>query len=263
MGVTTGSNYHLVGRDKEAPYVAFGDDSRYGKFAAFAFVLIPRTRLGSARRKLDRIKRRFGITPSVVLHCRTLFSGQQREKMGLGHLTRDDARAIVAQSITLLNEVSGRLHFAAQDFTIFSQMVGKELQMNSVDGSPPITFPVFEEPKGLLGMLAVMCFPLDPSGALGPSAAQCEIYASEDKTKISFIGEGRTRADSLYSGFLDTGDVTALMRLNAHLVAADADPLLQLADIAAYMCSHAASSDEEDLFWREQRARVVHWYKAG
>lgn len=263
MGVSQGHNYRLVGRDKAAPFVAFGDDSRYGPFAAFAFVLIPRTRVGSARKKLDQIKRRFRIPPSLVLHCRTLFSGQQREKMGLAHLTREDVRAIVAQAITAINQVNGRLHYAVQDFTAFSQMVGKEIQMTSVDGSPPITLPVSEEPKGLLGTLAIACFPLDPSGAFGPSAAQCEIYASEDKTKISFIGEGRTRADSLYSGFLDGGSDDALFQLNAHLVAADADPLLQLADIAAYVCSHAASSAEDDRFWREQCARVVNWYKVG
>jgi len=53
------------------------------------------------------------------------------------------------------------------------------------------------------------------------------------------------------------------MQLNAHVVAADADPLLQLADIAAYVCSHTATLDSENGFWREQLARVVHWYKVG
>lgn len=251
----------LAGRDMSAPYVAFGDDSLHQDFAAFAFVLVPRTRLNSARRKLDQIKSRFNIPTATVLHCRTLFNGRQREKMGLSHLNPGDVRAIVAQTITAINEVRGRVHYAVQNFPDFAKRLGSELHLQSNDGSPSVTLPVSVEPKGLLGMLAVACFPLGQFDVNGPSAAQCEIFVSEDRTKISFIGERRSRADSLYAGFLDTG--TALMQLNAHVVAADADPLLQLADIVAYVCSHAATLDSENGFWREQLARVVNWYKVG
>ncbi|MCT7313812.1 hypothetical protein N5J06_22810 [Ralstonia sp. CHL-2022] len=244
-----------------APYVAFGDDSLHQDFAAFAFVLVPRTRLNSARRKLDQIKRRFNIPTSTVLHCRTLFNGRQREKMGLSHLAPGDVRAIVAQAITAINEVHGRVHYAVQNFTAFVKQLGSDLHFHSNDGTASVTLPVSVDPKGLLGMLAIACFPLVNFHVNGPSAAQCEIFVSEDRTKISFLGERRTRADSLYAGFLDTG--SALMQLNAHVVAADADPLLQLADIAAYVCSHAAVLGSEDGFWREQLARVIHWYKVG
>ncbi|MCT7315572.1 hypothetical protein N5I87_06115 [Ralstonia sp. CHL-2022] len=210
---------------------------------------------------MDQIKRRFSIPTSTVLHCRTLFNGRQREKMGLSHLDPGDVRAIIAQAITAINEVRGRVHYAVQNFTAFAKQLGSELHFHSNDGTPSVTLPVSVEPKGLLGMLAIACFPLGQFHVNGPSAAQCEIFVSEDRTKISFLGERRTRADSLYAGFLDTG--TALMQLNAHVVAADADPLLQLADIAAYVCSHAAALGSEDGFWREQLARVIHWYKVG
>jgi hypothetical protein len=52
-------------------------------------------------------------------------------------------------------------------------------------------------------------------------------------------------------------------QLHANIVAADAAPLLQLADIAAYVCSHAFSKTGDVQFWKEQSARIVNWFKVG
>ncbi|MFM0261876.1 hypothetical protein [Paraburkholderia sediminicola] len=250
-----------VGRDEKAPFVAFGDDSQYGDSLAFAFVLVPRTRLRFAERKLERLKKRFKIPQHVTLHCRTLFSGQQREKSGLGHLSPSDVRSIAAQAITIINDVNARVHFAVQDATTFFASLGNELQLYNQDGSPSVKLPVTPDPKGLLGMMAFSCFPLNQNGRYGPTASQCEIYVSEDKTKVGFIGEKRTRADSHYAGFLDIGN--ACVQLNANIVAADAIPLLQLADIASYICSHAFSKTGDVQFWKDQCARITNWFRVG
>jgi hypothetical protein len=248
-----------VGRDKTAPFVAFGDDSQYGDSLSFAFVLVPRTRLRFAERKLERLKSRFKIPQDATLHCRTLFSGQQREKCGLGHLAPGDVRAIVASAVTIINEVNGRVHFAVQDGSAFFSGLGSEVRMHNQDGSLGIELPVTPDPKGLLGIMAFACFPLD--GRHGPTASQCEIYVSEDKTKISFIGEKRSRADSHYAGMFEHGN--AFGQLNANIVAANAAPLLQLADIASYVCSHAFSKTGDVRFWKEQCSRITNWFRVG
>ncbi|MFM0071844.1 hypothetical protein PQQ86_11790 [Paraburkholderia sediminicola] len=250
-----------VGRAREAPFVAFGDDSQYGDSLSFAFVLVPRTRVRFAERKLERLKKRFKIPQEITLHCRTLFSGQQREKAALGHLSPSDVQSITAQAITIINDVNARVHFAVQDASTFFAGLGNELQLFNQDGSPGVKLPVTPDPKGLLGMMAFSCFPLDQNGRYGPTASQCEIYVSEDKTKVSFIGEKRTRADSHYAGFFEMGD--AFGQLNANIVAANALPLLQLADIAAYICSHAFSKTGEVHFWKEQCGRITNWFRVG
>ena len=250
-----------VGRDKTAPFVAFGDDSQYGDSLSFAFVLVPRTRLRFAERKLEQLKKRFKIPLDTTLHCRTLFSGQQREKSGLGHLSPGDVRDVVSHTVTIINEVNGRVHFAVQDVSTFFSALGSEIQMYNQDRSPSVNLPVTPDPKGLLGMMAFTCFSLDETGRHRPTASQCEIYVSEDKTKISFIGDKRSRADSHYAGFFEQG--SAFGQLNANIVSANAIPLLQLADIASYICSHAFSKTGDVQFWRDQCARIANWFRVG
>lgn len=251
-----------LGNSPIAPYVAFGDDSQFRDYAAFAFVLIPRTRLRFAERKLERLKARFAIPASVTIHCSPLFSGQKREKAGLGHLSPVDVREVVSQAVTLINDVNGRVHYGVDHAPSFFQKLGTSVQFHDHTGGSPFTKPVSADPKALLGMLAVACFPTGQRSPYGPTAAQCEVFVSEDKTKLAFIGDRRLRADSLYSGFYDMGNVAG--QLNAKIVAADVMPLMQLADIAAYLCSHAAGTtpDESD-FWVKQRDRIRHWFRVG
>jgi hypothetical protein len=120
--------------------------------------------------------------------------------MGLAHLTPSHARAITAQAITIINDANGRVHYAVQSFSAFSATLGNQLQLYDRDGKTGVTLPVKADPKGLLGMMAFICFPICPRHPRCPSAAQCEIFVSEDKTKVTFIGEKRTRADALYAG---------------------------------------------------------------
>jgi predicted N-acyltransferase len=52
-------------------------------------------------------------------------------------------------------------------------------------------------------------------------------------------------------------------QLNAHVVPADEKPLLQLADIVAYVCSHSLGESADAQFWKQQCARISNRYKVG
>jgi hypothetical protein len=61
----------------------------------------------------------------------------------------------------------------------------------------------------------------------------------------------------MYSGYSDIGAPQgAVFQLQPTLLESDAAPLLQLADIAAYMCSHSVDISSKGNFFRAQLSRV-------
>lgn len=70
----------FVGSDSGARYFAFGDDSQFGDVIVYAFIFVATTRVRAIERKITELKKDFKIPIEVTLHCRTLFSGQQRQK---------------------------------------------------------------------------------------------------------------------------------------------------------------------------------------
>lgn len=112
-------------------------------------------------------------------------------------------------------------------------------------------------------MLAQACFAVPPDGSHGPTVSECEIFLAEDKTKIELIGPGARRADGRYFGFSDIGAPEGyVFQLQPTILKASEVPMLQLADIAAYMCSHMFGTSETDLFLQEQLARIRYWSRA-
>lgn len=95
------------------------------------------------------------------------------------------------------------------------------------------------------------------------SPVTLQIFVSEDSTKVEFIGPKRRRADGMYSGFSDIGAQEGyVFQLQPTVVNANIEPMLQLADIAAYVCSHASDESAENSFFREQRGRFRYWSQA-
>ena len=66
------TNILPVGSSRAAPYLAFGDDSRFKNTLVFAVVIIPRTRLRQVETRLARLKKEYSIPDHIQLHCRTL-----------------------------------------------------------------------------------------------------------------------------------------------------------------------------------------------
>lgn len=264
------TNILPVGSSKAAPYLAFGDDSHFPNTntLVFAVVIIPRVRLKQVETRLAVLKEKYKIPAHIPLHCKILFSGQQREKAGLSHLSPIDVRAIVARAVTIMNQTGVILRYASADLSVCQSAVGKELELvNKHDVSTtklPITEIDQDFGKAIIGNLANLCFAVPPDCSHGPTASECEVFLAEDKTEIKFVISGhRRRADSHYSGFSDIGAPDGhVFQLQPTILKAHEAPMLQLADITAYMCSHIFDTSEKGRFLQEQLARVRYWSRA-
>lgn len=252
----------IIGGNQNAPFVAFGDDSQYNGALVFAYVVVPRTRLRRALRDIGKIKEKFKFPAGAAIHCRELFSGQQRAKQGLAHLGQQEARAIVQHAITLINQHKVFLRYAYAHTERIEGIFGSSGTItlaHKFDGSE-VVLPAAFEPKGIIGLLAHACFASNPDGSQGPTASQCEIYAAQDKTQVRFVGKGRQRADSLIRGYSDIGAPEGVIfQINPTIASSDFSPLFELADIAAYLCSHAIHTGDRESFFRDALSRVKYW----
>lgn len=260
-----------VGSSSAAPYLAFGDDSHFPNTntLVFAVVIIPRTRLKQVETRLAVLKEKYKVPAHVPLHCKILFNRHPKEKAGLSHLSPKDVYSIAARAVTIMNQTGVILRYAVADLSVCQSAIGKELELVNKDDVSTTKLPITEIDqdfgKVIIGKLANLCFAVPPDGSHGPTASECEIFLAEDKTKLKFvIGAHGRRADSHYSGFSDIGATDGnVFQLQPTILKAHEAPMLQLADIAAYMCSHMSDTSEKGRFLQEQLARVRYWSRLG
>ncbi|MGX2030917.1 MULTISPECIES: hypothetical protein [Methylocaldum] len=259
------ANILPVGSNRSTPYLAFGDDSRFYNTLVFAVVIIPRTRLKQVETSIARLKDKFDIPAHVQLHCRTLFSLDKinpAKTEGLSHLSLRDVHAIIGRVVTIMNQSGVILRYAVTNLPSSQAAIGKELRLeNPVDGSY-VTLSVTEQTehfaKGMLVELAKTCFSVPPGSSYGPTAWECEIFLAEDPSRIKFIGPSKAQVSSRYGDFyLDFGTANAMpFKFQPLLRKVQEAPMLQLADIAAYMCSHMTGESDTGKFLQSQLARV-------
>lgn len=249
----------ILGRDKSAPFVAFGDDSQFRNVLVYAFVVVHRPDLPKVAARLTLLKEWLHIPLDVQLHCRVLFNKDQREKAGLGHIGIDQLHGMLRRAVRIMNQCRVTLRYSWMDLEAYRKAVpfgdGKiALQGQEKDewADTPFVF----DPKGFQGILATSCWTIVQDGTQGPTAEQCEIFIGEDATKVQFLGDRRRRADRWASGFLDISTAAGPVRIEPAAMPATGHPLMQLADIAAYMCSHGVN---QSGFFRQQLDSIRYW----
>ena len=119
---------------------------------------------------------------------------------------------------------------------------------------------VHDEPKGVLGILSQACFLPVKNQPDGPGAEHYEIFPSSDKTKIRFIGKKRRRADAYSSGLsMEMPGSKDKIRIPFNM---SEHELHQIADVYAYICSHALSKECKDNFFKNQLNKVKYFTRA-
>ena len=240
------------GQNIDAPFCAFGDDSHYKDILVYAYAIFRRSNIPKAKKVLRKAKKNFGIPKFLPIHCRILFSGDQRRKVGLGLISIVRVKDFVSYLIKEMNNVPCLLRYAhckvPDDGRVFLDVLDVEEKR------------VRDEPKGILGILSGGCFTPNNDAIQAPGIELCEIFASEDSTKIRFIGKGRRRADSYLSTMAFEDKKTKLKKhLRPHI---KEHVLQQMADVYAYICSHALSEQCEDDFFKEQLANIKYYTSA-
>ncbi|MCR8931102.1 MULTISPECIES: hypothetical protein [Pseudomonas] len=235
-----------VGGEKGSYLMAFGDDSAYKGVLCFAYIIFVRTKLKRIQRQIRELKVRFKIPLSTALHCRVLNSGQQRLKSGLGHLTESDIQSIYSSLVYILNYNSVRVKYAHGVENDVKQNFDGPFENFSQNGAP---FPVQYDPKGMLGLLAQICF-VDAKAVLGVGVDDIEIYLASDQTKVKFLGHAKRQAHHWAHGMIDVGASSGLVvRVKPEIGDGGYPELLELADFVAYTACHAVLGKESEPFY--------------
>jgi hypothetical protein len=252
-----------VGHKEGARFLAFGDDSHFMNTLAYAFAIVHRANHKRAEKSMREIKDRFRIAPEVPIHCRILFRKEQRQKHGLAHMGDDDARSLVKMVIAETNKIPVFLRYAFMNLSDVDLGREGKITLNHISDGSTIDLPIKYESKGFLGFLMQMCFSVPPDGRNGPPASECQIYTSEDSTRINFIGKDRKRADRWYSGFSDIGaKENTVFGIEPVILKNSDSQMLGVADVFAYLCSHAMEKECPYTFFREQLSKVKYWSRA-
>jgi len=251
-----------VGTNKDAPFLAFGDDSQHKGLLTFAYIVVPKSKTQRLMRELDRLKRQFRIPKDVPIHCRVLFSGHQREKCGLAHFKRDDPLRLVHHVVTLMNKYDLFIRYAfAREETWKGLWEGKSVSELHDDSGAPVEISVTQDPKGVLGMLAQACWAAPDTN--GPRAIDCEMYASKDPTPTRFMGQQKRQAHHWIRG-LSTVNAPegAWLEISPSFEPSEYAPLLELADVAAYIYCHALHGRAKEPQFVELAERIRYWSRA-
>ena len=241
-----------VGADSSAHYVAVGDDSVFNGAIVYGFAVFRRTRLKGLVRGVKDIKQRFRIPDDVDIHCKDFRHEYSRSKLGIQHLSDTDVESVYRNVVTLLNQsdVLVKYGLAYEDKV---RGVWDEGVMVLEGGGSTVEVPVRYDPKGILGLLAQTCFSSAPGSGHGPSAEELEIFIAPDSTKVKFLGNAR-QAHNWARGFSDMGTGAVLEVIPN--VGGCPKGLFEIADVIAYMCSHAAHGKAEQPFFHELLASV-------
>ena len=249
------SNVISIGRNPDARFCVYGDESRFRTVLVFAFAVFHRQNLEHAHSILTAIRREYRIPPTTPIHCRVLYNSDARKKHGVDHLDQPTVDALIAALVGQLKDVPVACRFA------WTALPDRDPLVNSTD--PSWILP--SEPKGVIGLLMQACFAVAADGGEGPAASESEVFVSADPTKIRFLGDKRYQAHRGYGGFSDVDSPPGqVFDIRPHIVTANRwkeQPLLQVADVLAYICSHADPLlNRDDFFTRLLKG--MYWSRA-
>lgn len=245
----------LVGQHPGSRFLAFGDDSQLENALVYAFLIVPRHEVSRLHRKLLLIKERFKIPASTAIHCRILMHHHAREKAGLGHLTDDAAKSVIGHIIRDVNRLKCILRYCH---------TALPLETPVQQATTPEMFQLPMVPKGILGILAQICFTVPPDGSCGPTANLCEIVVAEDRTKHRFMNQARSQAHNFTSGFTEAGaQLGEVFHIKPRIATASTEPMLEIADVLAYACVHTLVHQKNYTFFKEQVHRIERRSESG
>jgi hypothetical protein len=262
MEKIVGDNTITIGNNPSSPYIAYGDESSYKQNLVFAFAVISRKDVKRAEERIKIIKERYKIPQKEIIHCRVLFNEKAREKHQLNHLTRKQIFEIIEKIVRVVNKMPMILRYSY--YQLPKEGHGAEdtsitLDLQNNDGEPTET-EIHLKRKGILGLLMQSCFLIPPDGTKGPPASECEIIISEEKSKTKFLGNQKRQAHGWASGFSAVGAPRdKVFKIEPTIAKSNEHDLLQVADVLAYICSHAISGEDSQAFFKRQLANINHW----
>jgi hypothetical protein len=161
------------------PFLAYGSAGRCGDVLTFAFAFVLRKDRPGIEARLGVLKEHFGIPPHVALHGAMLFDPAARRQAGLDRLSDDDARAIVARVVQLVNRGPVVLRYACDKLSRFADDPDNEIRLSIGPDRPALSFPARPDAPGLFAILREACFMVPADGSRGPPRSACELVVAD------------------------------------------------------------------------------------
>ena len=220
--------------------MAFGDESESDTLLIYALAIFRTERTQDARAVLSRMKQSLGVPDEARLHCRVVFSGQQRRRSAWAGV----------------NPL--RIEQAVRDLVAEMRQLGERPEIGVIDRRQVPPLPVApghadrewhgKETLALAANVAIM-------GAVSKYGADhVRFIIDQDKTQIR-RGLRRQQADSTRGLFLDVGAGHEPVRIEP--VVQD-DSLLEIADLYAYVTLRAHARPPGRLFLELFNAMQPH-----
>lgn len=205
---------------------AFADDSITDALVSCGVVILQESRVAEAEALLVGVKQRFGLSGEAPLHCRIMFAGDARRGTPWGQLSPERIYELVRVLCAELESISERPLVAVIDPYVAPPHQGSP-------GGPLRPYDVKE-----IASLAHSSATTILAARYGHDGFR--IWSDPDRTKIPW-GDGRRRADTTRSPFVDIGPGIEPPRIVSVIEADPKPPLLEVADVYAYTAAQAFS----------------------
>lgn len=207
-------------------FTIYGDESTSGKTTVYGAFFVPNSQSGRAEEMLRQTKQEYDVPEESELHCRVLFHGDHRKKSPWNHLTEEQTYAFGEQLLSCLRALPCIFTVGAVHRSEYPQ------ELPAGAGFPTGKF----ETK----QLTALAF----QAATVPLLQNLDretvcLHVDPDPGKIRWFGK-KVRADSNYK-IAAGGGVDEIV---PQMVAYPQPPLLQVADLFAYVAGRALSPDD-------------------
>jgi hypothetical protein len=222
-------------------YDAFGDESAGPQYVSYGVVLVAADKQADANSILAQVKTRFGASADDQLHCRVLFSGQQRKKSPWAGLNITEVFTLYSELMRDLNPLMIRKIVSIGKKSEFPNSISGA-QWQHVDpnfiGPHPWSegYDFGDKHIANLGAHGTMV-PLSK----WPGFDRVRFWPDPDTTPIETTA-GRRQFSNMLSGFVDNGDGKEPPRVSVMYSSGPKPPLLQIADLVAYVSQRCAGA---------------------
>lgn len=244
-----------LGNDSTAPLIAFGDDTCFSEVLLYAFLIVERKEYENIEQQIECLKDSLKIPAAVQIHTKDFLNGHKRKKLGIERL---NVAKMIDEIIDRINETSCIILYNYQLVPKAGNVYPDDLEIQGEK--------IHGDRKALAHILASSCFcPFIQYNGEYLTLRHFEVYVSQDKTKVKTVGNRKRQAQFLSELRIPTTfpvQKGCYARLKPHYVPTDQFLLCQIADVYAYVLSHALSKNCKNPNFKKQMRRIKNIYRA-
>lgn len=244
-----------LGNKSNTPYCAYGDDTKYKEILLYAFIALQREKTQELETDILNIKNEFNIPADVTIHIKDFFNGHKREKLNINHL---NVSALIDAIIDSLNKHNACVLFNYLKIPKNNKIYPDEFEIQGQK--------IHGDPKALAHQLGASCFvPFLNLNNKILNLQDFEVFVSSETTKVKVVGTQKRKAQYLFEMRIPLTNPAKggnYARLKPHYINTNENTLLQVADVVAYVISHALSKKCSNTTFKKQMKKIQFIFKA-